>query len=203
MHHMHAPCLKMSEDSPSSPETGVKDGCEPPCGYRTPNLGPLWEQPCSYLLSYLSILIIVRVQMMVSSWLCTRHSSQLALDLEWQSPTFIIPGTNNGRHFEAVRGILRKSWWWHGRTSLSSEGGSSGSPQGSQRVLTCNKGKGKPNIHDYWNKNHPSQDLILTEINNKFATKKKRKEKKRKGAVITASAWLPLISIFIRRQWQP
>lgn len=116
---------------------------------------------------------------MVSSWLCTRHSSQLALDLEWQSPTFIIPGTNNGRHFEAVRGILRKSWWWHGRTSLSSEGGSSGSPQGSQRVLTCNKGKGKPNIHDYWNKNHPSQDLILTEINNKFATKKKRKEKKR------------------------
>ena len=36
-------CLRSPEDV-RSPETGVTDGCEPPCEYWEPNSGPLQKQ---------------------------------------------------------------------------------------------------------------------------------------------------------------
>lgn len=45
---------RKSEEDIQSPGTAVVDGCEPPCLFWEPNLGPLQENNCSKLLSGLS-----------------------------------------------------------------------------------------------------------------------------------------------------
>lgn len=42
---VHAWCPQKPEESIRSPETGVTNGCEPPCRFRNSNMGPLQKQP--------------------------------------------------------------------------------------------------------------------------------------------------------------
>jgi hypothetical protein len=45
VHPLPVWCPLRPEEGAGSPSTAVADGCELPCGYWEPNLGPLREQP--------------------------------------------------------------------------------------------------------------------------------------------------------------
>ena len=77
-HYVQVWCLRGPDESTGSPGTGVTDHCEPPCGCRELNLGPLEEQPLLLtttlflqVLFYLSLLVNVTIKRRSSASLRT------------------------------------------------------------------------------------------------------------------------------------